>query len=161
MTLAHTLGTNDVFVAFAVAGRTATQQGADEGLEEWRGAAACERRHCKPDGYGVYRRGTARFGFFVEYDRGTERAAHYAAKFDAYCAYRETGEASRDYDGFPTLLFVTTDDHAEPRSPNRRCAPSIAVGARPFRCLSRPPVESRTTASAFWGHSGDRPADLN
>src|SRR5262249_26165315 len=41
--------------------------------------------------------------------------AHYAAKFDAYYAYRETGEASRDYDGFPTLLFVTTEDHAETR----------------------------------------------
>ena len=51
----------------------------------------------------------------LEYDRGTERDWKYAAKFAAYYAYRDSGEAARDYAGFPTLLFVTTDPAAEAR----------------------------------------------
>ena len=103
-TLAHTLGTNDVFVALAVAARRATARGQDEALEEWRSATACERRLCKPDGYGRYRRGRATLCFFLEYDRATERAASYAAKFDAYYRYRASRQAARDYAGFPTVL---------------------------------------------------------
>jgi Replication-relaxation len=102
-----------VFVAFALAGRAATEQGGDEALDEWRGAAACATRHCRPDGYGVYRRGAARFGFMVEFDRGTERLDEYVAKFDAYYTYRDSGQAARDYDGIPTLLCITTDPEAE------------------------------------------------
>jgi Replication-relaxation len=49
-----------------------------------------------------------RRGFLVEYDRGTERASQYAAKFAAYYAYRNSGQAARDYAGFPAVLFVTT-----------------------------------------------------
>ncbi len=100
---------NDVFVALALAARTATLQGGDEALDEWRGAAACARRNCKPDGYGVYRRGGARFGFIVEFDRGTERLDEYTAKFEPYYVYRYSGEAERDYDGFPTLLCISTE----------------------------------------------------
>jgi len=113
--LAHTLGANAVFVALVLAARTATAGGGDETLEEWRSAAACERRRCKPDGYGRYRRGASSHGFLLEYDRGTERAWKYLAKFRAYYAYRDSGEAARDYDGFPTLLFVTTSAAAEQR----------------------------------------------
>jgi hypothetical protein len=40
-------------------------------------------------------------GFFLEYDRGTEPARKYAAKFRAYYRYRDSGQAARDYDGFP------------------------------------------------------------
>lgn len=113
--LAHTLGANGVFVSLALAAHAARARGADEALEEWRPAAACERRHCKPDRYGCYRRGDARYGFFVEYDRGTERASQYAAKFAAYYAYRNSGQAARDYAGFPDVLFVTTSAAAEAR----------------------------------------------
>jgi hypothetical protein len=114
-TLPHTLGVNDVFVSLASAARGARARGADEALEEWRSAAACERRHCKPDGYGRYRRGKASVGFFLEFDRGTERSTAYTAKFDAYYGYRDSGQSARDYDGFPWVLFVTTNPTAEHR----------------------------------------------
>jgi hypothetical protein len=114
-TLAHTLGANAVFVAFAVAAGVATRQGGADELAEWRSAAACERRWCKPDGYGCYTRNGTSYGFLLEYDRGTEPARTYTAKFRAYFRYRDSGQAARDYEGFPTLLFVTTDRLAEER----------------------------------------------
>jgi hypothetical protein len=114
-TLAHTLGVNAVFVAFAAAADTATRQGGADHLAEWRGGAACERLRCKPDGYGCYVRNGVSYGFFLEYDRGTESARKYAAKFRAYYWYRDSGQAARDYQGFPTLLFVTTEPGAEQR----------------------------------------------
>lgn len=114
-TLAHTLGANAVFVAFAVAADAARQVGSSDYLAQWRSAATCERRHCKPDGYGCYLRDGVAFGFFLEFDRGTESGRQYAAKFHAYYRYRDSGQAARDYDGFPTLLFVTTDPLAEHR----------------------------------------------
>ena len=73
----------------------------------------CARGRCRPDGYGCYRRGVARFGFFLEYDRGTERAREYAAKLEAYYRYRDSGSAARDYIGFPSVLVVTTRARAE------------------------------------------------
>lgn len=113
--LAHTLGTNEVFVTFVAAARAARDLGGDEALEEWRGAASCERHRCRPDGYGRYRRGTLTFGFFLEFDRGTERSYEYAAKFEAYYRYRDSGAAAHDFDGFPTVLVVTTSGRAEER----------------------------------------------
>jgi hypothetical protein len=113
--VAHTVGANEMFVAIAVRARIATARGADEALEEWRSAAACERQHCKPDGYGCFRRGSVRYGFLLEYDRGTERDAQYRAKLMAYLAYLRSGQAARDFQGFPTILFVTTSPAAEER----------------------------------------------
>jgi hypothetical protein len=113
--LAHTLGANEVFVAFVLAARRATARGGDEALEEWRSAAACARGRFRPDGYGCYRRGTSRFGFFLEFDRGTEKPCEYAAKIAAYYRYRDAGMATHDYNGFPTLLVVTTREPAEAR----------------------------------------------
>lgn len=54
-------------------------------------------------------------GFFLEYDRGTERACEYAAKFDAYYGYLDSHAAARDYVGFPTVLVLTTVAPAEER----------------------------------------------
>jgi hypothetical protein len=113
--LAHTVGANQVFVTLALDARAARARGADEGLEEWRSAAACEHWRCKPDGYGCYRRGDQRYGFLLEYDRGTERARQYDAKLAAYCAYYRRGHAARHYAGRPQVLFVTTSDAAEVR----------------------------------------------
>jgi hypothetical protein len=93
----------------------ARQRGGDDALVEWRSASACSRGRCRPDGFGVYRRGRARYGFFLEYDRGTERAREYAAKLEAYYRYRDGGAAARDYAGFPTVLVVTTRAAAETR----------------------------------------------
>ena len=112
---AHTLGANAVFVAFVLAARQVTQRGGDEALEEWRSAAACTRGRFRPDGYGCYRRAAARFGFFLEFDRGTERPAEHAAKLASYYRYRDSGAYTRDYASFPTLLVVTTTEVAEAR----------------------------------------------
>jgi hypothetical protein len=113
--LAHTLGTNAVFVSLVVAARRRRELGFDDSLEEWRGAAACARGRFRPDGYGCYRRGGSRFGFFLEFDRGTEKSREYAAKLETYYRYRDTGTARRDYIGFPVVLVVTTSELAEDR----------------------------------------------
>jgi hypothetical protein len=60
-------------------------------------------------------RAAARFGFFLEFDRGTERPAEHAAKLASYYRYRNSGAYSRDYASFPTLLVVTTTEVAEAR----------------------------------------------
>jgi hypothetical protein len=60
-------------------------------------------------------RGERSFGFFLEYDRGTESARDYRRKFAAYYAYLSTGRFERDYVGFPTILVVTADNAAERR----------------------------------------------
>jgi hypothetical protein len=114
-TLFHTMGVNSVFVAFAIAANAVHRAGGSDDLVEWRGAAACERKYCKPDGYGCYVRNGVAHGFFLEYDRGTESTRTYVAKFRAYYSYRDSGQAELDYNGFPTLLFVTTQPHAEER----------------------------------------------
>ncbi|MGI9149643.1 MAG: replication-relaxation family protein [Chloroflexota bacterium] len=113
--LAHTVGANAVFVAIVSAARHVTELGGDDALEDWRSAAACGSGSFRPDGYGCYRRGPRRFGFFLEYDRGTERAHEYAAKIAAYYRYRDRGFAAVDYAGFPSVLVVTTSEAAELR----------------------------------------------
>ena len=113
--LHHTLGANGFFVDLAAAARLVTSRGGDEALVDWRSAAACARGRFRPDGYGCYQRGPWRFGFFLEYDRGTEKPGQYAAKLATYYRYRDSGAYRRDYAGFPTLLVVTTSDAAEAR----------------------------------------------
>jgi hypothetical protein len=54
-------------------------------------------------------------GFFLEYDRSTESRRQYGAKFRAYYRYRDSGQAQRDYDAFPTRLCITTDSIAKSR----------------------------------------------
>jgi hypothetical protein len=98
-------------------------------LSEWRAAAACERKYCKPDGYGCYVRGGQAHGFFLEYDRGTEPTWKYRAKFRAYARYRDSGDAGRDYAGFPTVLFVTTKAAAESRIADAAQSEWFARGA--------------------------------
>jgi hypothetical protein len=76
--LAHTFGANEVFVAVVTAARRKSERGGDEALEVWRSACACARGRFRPDGYGCYRRERSRFGFFLEFDRGTEKPREYA-----------------------------------------------------------------------------------
>jgi hypothetical protein len=104
-----------VFVELAETARALAAAGEDAGLEEWRGPAACARGPVRPDGYAILRLRGRRFGFFLEYDRGTERPAQHLAKLDAYNAYRDTGRYARDYDGFPAILVVARDTDAEQR----------------------------------------------
>jgi hypothetical protein len=114
-TFAHTHGANDIFVQLATAAERVRAIGGTDELVEWRSAAACERGRCKPDGYGCYVHHGLKYGFFLEYDRGTESRRQYAAKFRAYYRYRDSGQAQRDYDGFPTVLCITIDPDAESR----------------------------------------------
>ncbi|MDQ6669716.1 MAG: replication-relaxation family protein [Chloroflexota bacterium] len=111
----HTVGANAFFVALAAAAGQVTSRGRDDALIEWRSAAACAHGRFRPDGYGCYQRGPWRFGFFLEYDRGTEKPGQYAAKLATYYRYRDSGAYRRDYEGFPALLVLTTSELAEAR----------------------------------------------
>jgi len=95
-------------------------------MVEWQNSAACSRRHLRPDGYGVYRCGTGYEGFFLEYDRGSMNARDYFEKFGAYYRYGVTGRFEKDYNTYPTILVVTSDNAAEERI--SRVARAAAVG---------------------------------
>ncbi len=125
-TLAHTRGADDIFVRLYRQASKHTAAGCDEAVVQWQNAAACSRRHLRPDGYGVYRRGTRYDGFFVEYDRGTMNARDYFNKFGAYYHYGMTRRFERDYNSYPTVLVVTSDNAAEERI--ARVARAAAVG---------------------------------
>lgn len=103
--LDHTLGADEVFLGLY---RAARRVGNDARLVEWRNAAACARGRVRPDGYGLYRQRGHLYGFFLEFDRGTMRRRDYGRKFAAYYHYRDRGLYARDYEGYPTLLVVTT-----------------------------------------------------
>jgi len=124
--LSHTLGVDGIFVDLMETARRAAASGSDEALVEWRNAAACSRRHLRPDGYGIYRRESRLYGFFLEYDRGTMSARDYLQKFAAYFEYLTTGGFDRDYEGFPTILVVTKNRTSEERI--ARAARAAAVG---------------------------------
>ncbi|HUZ30283.1 MAG TPA: replication-relaxation family protein [Solirubrobacteraceae bacterium] len=111
--LAHTLETDAVFVALVVTARRRAAAGADDALESWQNATACAHGWVRPDGYGIYRYHGRRYGFFLEYDRGTMDGTDYCAKFGAYFDYLVSERWVRDYDGFPTILVVTRDGAAE------------------------------------------------
>ena len=66
------------------------------------------------------------YGFFLEYDRGTMSARDYAEKWAVYYDYRDSRAYELDYDGFPTILVVTTDNTAEERI--ARSARAASVG---------------------------------
>jgi hypothetical protein len=156
--LAHTLGVNAVFVAFATAASAVRRAGGTDDLAEWRGAAACERKYCKPDGYGCYVRNGVAYGFFLEYDRGTESTRTYLAKFRAYYSYRDSRQANRDYSGFPTLLFVTTHPYAEERIADAAHRAWFLRGTEPLVVLitttSRITSDRQTILGPIWRRPG-------
>jgi hypothetical protein len=108
--LAHTLGADAVFAGIARAART--ECGA---LLEWRNPAACAHGRVRPDGYGLLRLGRLEHGFFLEFDRGTVRPQALRAKFAAYQRYLASSRSAREYQGFPTILVVTSAAGAEER----------------------------------------------
>lgn len=156
--LEHTIGANQVFVSLAAMSLRARLRGADEALEEWRPAAACERAGCKPDGYGCYRLGNRRFGFFLEFDRGTERSSQYAAKLRAFYRYRDSGAYKRDFQGFPHVLVVTTSEQAESRfalEAHRACQrhSGVPLGIL-FTTVARIQAESDGPLGLIWRGAG-------
>jgi len=111
--LTHTRGADDLFVRlYQTAGdRRAAQR--DEAVVQWDNGTMCSRRHLRPDGYGMYRVGDTVYGFFLEFDRGTMRRHGYLDKFDEYYDYAVSRRFERDYNGYPTILFVTVNNATE------------------------------------------------
>lgn len=107
--LAHTLGVDELFVAFHVGAAAAQRAGGpdDEALVAWENAAACAQGPVQPDGYGIYRRAGQRVGFFLEFDRGLAGLPALTRKFHAYGRWHDRGRWRDDYEGFPTILVVT------------------------------------------------------
>ncbi len=124
--LAHTLAVDGIFVSLIRTAKRFSAAGWDDALLEWRNAAAGSRGHLRPDGYGVYRHQGRSVGFFLELDRGTMNRRDYLRKFAAYHRYHGTGRFARDYQGFPTILVVTTTNTAEERI--ARAARLAAIG---------------------------------
>ncbi|MGL5858155.1 MAG: replication-relaxation family protein [Angustibacter sp.] len=89
LTLQHTLGVNDLYVALAT---PTTEHGAGGWLERWWGERTCRAwwgHHARPDAYGRWHGpDTAdrpqRVDFFLEYDTGTENLPRVVAKLVGY-----------------------------------------------------------------------------
>jgi len=104
----HTRGIVGFFTELIHLSERRRRTGADDRLVEWQSEAFCSQRWILPDAYGVFERCGRRYGFFLEFDRGTEHPDDFERKFNAYYEYRDSGAYQRDYDGFPTILLVTT-----------------------------------------------------
>ncbi|MDP9381855.1 MAG: replication-relaxation family protein [Chloroflexota bacterium] len=138
----HTLGVNGAFVQLYEAAAEFAHRGFDHEVEEWRGAAACAWGRVRPDGYGIYRRGEERYGFYMEWDRGTMGEAGYIRKFRAYLELRESGRYERDLEGFPTILVVTENRSCELRIDKAVRATCAGVGQLPVLLATRGRVEA-------------------
>ncbi len=113
--LTHTAAADELFVGLYQIAREHAEVGGDDAVVVWQNAAACSRRHLRPDGYGTYRHHDRLHGFFLECDRGTMNRRDYFQKFAAYHDYAITRRFDRDYHGYPTILVVTTTNTAEER----------------------------------------------
>jgi len=113
--LPHTLGADAVFVSLYRTARQLAAKGHDDAVVEWQNAAACSRRHLRPDGYCLYRHQGWLYSFFLEYDRGSLNARDYFKKLAAYYDYGINRRFERDYTGFPTILVVAADNTTERR----------------------------------------------
>ena len=99
-------------------------------------------------------------GFFLEYDRGTESTRTYLAKFRAYYRYRDSRQADRDYNGFPTLLFVTTRPHAEERIADAANRAWFLRGTEPLAVLISSTSRITTDRQAILGRIWRRPGQI-
>jgi hypothetical protein len=113
--LAHTRGVYIMLLSLYRTAQRFAAAGRDDAVVEWHSAARCSRRHMRPDAYVLYRHDGLPVGLFLEYDRGTLRRRDYRAKFAAYHVYLERRLYEREYDGFPTILMVTTRYGTEDR----------------------------------------------
>ncbi|OHV40843.1 MULTISPECIES: replication-relaxation family protein [Pseudofrankia] len=99
--LAHLVGTNTLFTAWAHASRTLP---AAHGLTVWwseQRAAALWGAFVRPDGYGTWRTPTHRLDFHVEYDTGSESLTQVMGKLPGYARLAEaSGIAS------PLLIWL-------------------------------------------------------
>jgi hypothetical protein len=82
--LGHLVGVNAFFTSLM---GTARRSGGNALLAEWWSERRCARAMgglVRPDGYGVWREGTAMVEFCLEHDRGTERGPRLADKLGGY-----------------------------------------------------------------------------
>src|SRR5439155_22731283 len=116
------------------------------------------------DGYGVLRRGRHKYGFFLEFDRGTVPSAHLRAKFVACDRYLASARAAREFDGLPSVLVVTAGPGAEDRVADAVMAAAVGQARRLPLLLTT--IDLLTTAEhgpfdCVWripgGHNGRRP----
>lgn len=145
----HTRGVATVLVDLYRSARVLRERGEDDDVVEWRNAAACARRHVRPDGYVIYRHRGQLYGAFVEFDRGTMRARDYHRKSLAYAEYLRSEKYARDYDGFPTILFLT---------PNALVEERVASAARQLAAERR--VHLPILLTHLW-HPGSEPDGAN
>ncbi len=130
--LAHTLGTNAVFVHLALTAQRRRAAGWDDELVEWQNRTAACRRHFRPAGYGIYRYRGRLNRFSLDYGRGIISTRDCFKKFATYYAYRDSRHDEPDRLGFPTNLLVTTNPRAE------ACILRIAVAAGAGRLPALP-----------------------
>jgi len=129
----HTIEANGICIDLLLAALRLPWSNGGDSVATWRSAAACARGALRPDSYVMIDQGQTSFGFFLEYDRGTESGRDYRRKFGAYHRYAETGRFARDYEGFPIVLFVTNSPGAEKRIAEAGCAASVGQAvALPF-----------------------------
>jgi hypothetical protein len=94
--------------------------------------------------------------FFLEFDRGTEGNRQYATKLSAYYRYRDSGLAARDYNGLPTVLFVTTDPRAEHRIAEAARRVAFIRGGSPLHVLTTSTARIQSHEGGVRGLSGCR-----
>jgi hypothetical protein len=143
----HTLGVAEVVAGLAGRARRAARRGADEGLVEWRNAAACARKWFRPDGYVAYRRGDGRHAAFVEYDRGSMGERDWSQKLGAYFAQRDGGHYQRDYAGFPALLVVVAADGVNDVAARETATEGMIAGALRALATGRSPLSALLTTA--------------
>ena len=123
--LAHTVGTNDIFVRLV----TAARQDPDARLVTWWGERYCKAvlgEVVRPDGLGLWHEAGGSVTFCLEYDRGSEPLGRLGAKAVDYARLEAAW-------GVPFwVLVVVCPARAERPAPGRRCP------ARAWR-LPRPP----------------------
>ncbi|WP_051451405.1 replication-relaxation family protein [Actinospica robiniae] len=142
--LRHTIGARDALVALAARGRLAAWWDEYRCLPVWGDLV-------RPDAYGVYEADvTEPFGFFYEYDTGSERLPQLTAKTRGYARYAAA------YGGHRPILFHLPDPEREQAlhrqlvaDPDTRRLPIVTVTAT---LAERSPAQIVELGSHLDGH---------
>jgi hypothetical protein len=95
--------------------------------------------------------------FFLEYDRGTGRAAAYGFKLATYYRRHDRAAAGLEFNGFPTLLFKTNAvDGQGARHPGGRATAARSADA-PRAILLTSTATARSHAHGILGDIWIRP----
>jgi len=118
-----------VYACLINTARELAARGNDDPLVEWRNEAACNRRDFRSDAYGIYSYDDQLYGFFAQV-RPSRRGCPRLRR-GVHCLLRilDHRRFRQDYDGFPTVLAVTTDNVAEERI--AQAMRLAAIGRRP------------------------------